>query len=162
MNNNPVGNMCLGCGSSWSDERLEIEKRLRPNLISCCPDRKVVPVYAKPTKDREKDRLRFNDEAFNRWLDESISDSGHTVYDQINDICDAWHGWFNSQFYENSKKLDWGDREDEWSKEIQKAHPLNTGFFNTYDTACEMVHNRHGKFALVALVNWLLRKVQEK
>jgi len=49
--NEPVGNMCLGCGSSWSDERLEIERRLRPNLISCCPDRKVVAVYAYPEKE---------------------------------------------------------------------------------------------------------------
>lgn len=49
--NKPVGNMCLGCGSSWSDERLEIERRLRPNLISCCPDRKVVAVYAHPEKE---------------------------------------------------------------------------------------------------------------
>ena len=51
MNNEPVGNMCIGCGSSWSDERLEIERRLRPNLISCCPDRKVVAVYAHPKKE---------------------------------------------------------------------------------------------------------------
>lgn len=50
-------------------------------------------------KDREKDRLRFSDEAFNHWLDESISDSGHTVYDQIPDVCCAWHGWFNREFY---------------------------------------------------------------
>jgi len=157
-----IGKICIGCGSSWDDERLDREKRFNPKLISCCPDRKMVDVYTKPVKDREADRLRFSDEAFNRWLDESISDSGHTVYDQIPDICCAWHGWENRQYYESSKKLDWEDREDEWSKEIQRAHPINTGFFNTYDLACEMVGNRHGKFALIALVNWLLRKAQDK
>ena len=60
-------------------------------------------LFIAPVKDREKDRLRFSDEAFNRWLDESISDSGHTVYDQIPDICCAWHGWFNREFYTPSE-----------------------------------------------------------
>ena len=56
-------------------------------------------LFTAPVKDREKDRLRFSDEAFNRWLDESISDSGHTVYDQIPDVCCAGPGWFNREFY---------------------------------------------------------------
>lgn len=60
-----------------------------------------------------------------------------------------------------SEEISWGDRDDEWTKEIQDAHPLNTKDHKTYAVACEMVHNRHGKFALVALVNWLLRKAQE-
>ena len=57
-----------------------------------------------PVKDREKDRLRFSDEAFNRWLDESISDSGHTVYDLVENVCEAWHGWENSQYYTHPVK----------------------------------------------------------
>ena len=60
---------------------------------------------AHPVKDRENDRLRFSDEAFNRWLDESISDSGHTVYDLIGNVCEAWHGWENSQYYTAPKEL---------------------------------------------------------
>ncbi|APB99061.1 hypothetical protein [Polynucleobacter asymbioticus] len=66
------------------------------------------------------------------------------------------------KFSIESQALDWGDRDDEWTDEIKAAHPLNTGFYDTYHLACEMVHNRHGKFALVALVNWLIRKAQEK
>ena len=64
----------------------------------------VVPLYTHPVKDREKDRLRFSDEAFNRWLDESISDSGHTVYDLVENVCEAWHGWENSQYYTHPVK----------------------------------------------------------
>lgn len=49
---------------------------------------------AEPVKrDREVDRGRFPDPAFNRWLDEGISDGGHTVYDALVDIADAWSGW---------------------------------------------------------------------
>jgi hypothetical protein len=68
----------------------------------------AIPLYthpAKTLKDREADRKRFSDEAFNRWLDESISDSGHTVYDLVENVCEAWHGWENSQYYKPAKTL---------------------------------------------------------
>lgn len=58
------------------------------------------PPAAQPVRDREADRQRFPDAAFNRWLDEGISDAGHTVWDLIADVCDAWHGWVNRPFYE--------------------------------------------------------------
>ena len=61
-------------------------------------------LYTHPVKDREADRLRFSDEPFNRWLDESISDSGHTVYDLVENVCEAWHGWENSQYYTHPVK----------------------------------------------------------
>ena len=67
-----------------------------------------IPLYthpAKTPKDREADRKRFSDEAFNRWLDESITDSGHTVYDLVENVCEAWHGWENSQYYKPAKTL---------------------------------------------------------
>lgn len=41
----PAGVMCHGCGSSWSDERLKEERAKRPELVSCCPERKSRPVY---------------------------------------------------------------------------------------------------------------------
>ena len=63
-----------------------------------------IPLYTHPVKDREKDRLRFSDEAFNRWLDEGISDSGHTVYDLVENVCEAWRGWENSQYYTHPVK----------------------------------------------------------
>ena len=66
------------------------------------------------------------------------------------------------KFSIDAQEQDWNDKNDEWTKQIQEAHPLNTGFFDTYSLACQMVGNRHSKFALVALVNWLLRKAQDK
>jgi hypothetical protein len=58
------------------------------------------PAQAEPVaRNREADRLRFPDPAFNRWLDEGISDAGHTVWDQIGSVADAWHGWENRAFY---------------------------------------------------------------
>jgi hypothetical protein len=50
-------------------------------------------------KDREKDRKWFLDPAFNRWLDEGISDAGHTVYDTIGSLYDAWLAWQAAPYY---------------------------------------------------------------
>ena len=59
--------------------------------------------------DREADRVRFPDLAFNQWLDEGISDAGHTVWDQLSNICDAWHGWINSALYTEPVKAQAGE-----------------------------------------------------
>ena len=48
--------------------------------------------------DRETDRQRFTDSAFNDWLDTGISDSGHTVWDAVGDVQAAWSGWEARQF----------------------------------------------------------------
>lgn len=82
---------------------------------------KLLDHTALPVRDREAARKRFPDAAFNRWLDEGISDAGHTVWDQIHDVCDAWHGWMNRSFYESAapaalpgghpKLYDWMRRE---------------------------------------------------
>lgn len=53
---------------------------------------------------------------------------------------------------------DWdADREDEWTERINGHHPCNTGDHKTYAKAMELVGNRHSKYALVDLVNFLLR-----
>ena len=44
-------------------------------------------------KNREEDRARWNDPEFNKWLDEGITDCGHTVWDSVPDIGSAWNGW---------------------------------------------------------------------
>ena len=49
-------------------------------------------------RDREADRARFSDAAFNDWLDTGISDAGHTVWDMVGDLADAWAGWEARQF----------------------------------------------------------------
>lgn len=51
-------------------------------------------------EQREQDRKRYSDPAFNRWLDEGISDSGHTVWDAIGDTGAAWAGWENRPHYD--------------------------------------------------------------
>ena len=83
MNNEPVGNMCIGCGSSWSDKRLEIERRLRPNLISCCPDRKVVAVYAHPVKELTDEEIlisaQYNGIRASEILDEYVIDFAKAI-----------------------------------------------------------------------------------
>lgn len=59
------------------------------------------------------------------------------------------------------RESSWEDRTDIWSSEIPKAHPTLTGDHDTYEVALEMVSNRHGKGALVDLVNWLLWRINE-
>jgi len=49
------------------------------------------------------------------------------------------------------------DKPDQWTPEIEAAHPCETEEYRRYETAMKMVGNRHGKYELVNLVNWLLR-----
>ncbi|BFO03383.1 hypothetical protein KNHN1_17610 [Pseudomonas guariconensis] len=44
-------------------------------------------------RSREQDRQQWQDPDFNKWLDDAISDAGHTVWDAIPDIGSAWNGW---------------------------------------------------------------------
>ncbi len=57
---------------------------------------------AEAPRNREADRARFPDPAFNRWLDEGIADGGWTVWDQIGSTVDAWAGWQNRAFYSDA------------------------------------------------------------
>lgn len=43
----PAELRCTGCGSTWDDARLAKEKVLRRGLLSCCPERKMVPAHAR-------------------------------------------------------------------------------------------------------------------
>lgn len=53
----------------------------------------------------------------------------------------------------------WRDNEkDQWSEQIEAAHPTKTKDFRTYTTALDMVSKRRDKYALVDLVNWLLTR----
>jgi|GEM_PF-3055033 len=44
-------------------------------------------------RSREQDRQQWQDPDFNKWLDDAISDAGHTVWDAIPDVGSAWNGW---------------------------------------------------------------------
>jgi hypothetical protein len=55
----------------------------------------------------------------------------------------------------------WTDKDDEYTARITAAHPMMTGDHKTYRVALEMIGNRHSKYALVNLVNWLLRDLDE-
>ena len=35
--------VCDGCGNRWTDAELIERRAADPNLISCCPERKMVP-----------------------------------------------------------------------------------------------------------------------
>ena len=50
----------------------------------------------------------------------------------------------------------WDDRTDEWTEQIKEAFPTRSGSHEHYAEAMRMVGNRHSKGELVALVNWLL------
>jgi hypothetical protein len=53
---------------------------------------------------------------------------------------------------------EWHDvKEDQWTPEIEAAHPLRSKNYKAYETALEMVGNRRSKGALVKLVCWLLQ-----
>ena len=55
------------------------------------------------------------------------------------------------------------DVKDESSDDILKAHPANSNkhddpsLWKRYEMAMELVGNRYGKYALIDLVNWLLK-----
>jgi hypothetical protein len=57
---------------------------------------------AKPVYDREQLRQKYPDEHFNRWLDEGISDGGHTVFDWFGAaaVPNLWEGWDARQHYD--------------------------------------------------------------
>ncbi len=63
-----------------------------------------------------------------------------------------------------SIKSNWEDKEDEWTPAIDAAHPMSKPGHMTheesdrYKTAMKMVGHRHGKYALINLVNWLLER----
>lgn len=64
---------------------------------------------------------------------------------------------------ERAEAKPWQNREDEWSEAISAAHPVNSDRpwkHKCFETAMEMVGNRHGKYELVALVSWLLSDFQ--
>jgi len=52
--------ICDGCGADMTDEELAAEKRKRPEVISCCPERKMRPVTREDwaTLRAENKRLR--------------------------------------------------------------------------------------------------------
>ncbi len=65
---------------------------------------------------READRERFPDDAFNEWLDQGISDCGHTVWDSIVSVESAWLAW-------SAAKYD-GHLQDELDRQYQAAMEL--------------------------------------
>lgn len=48
---------------------------------------------AAPPRNREADRARYTDPAFNEWLDDSAADGGATVWDLVSDVHSAWAAW---------------------------------------------------------------------
>lgn len=55
--------------------------------------------------------------------------------------------------------MSWEDKKDKWSDAIAAAHPVETGDHASYNTAMEMVGNRHSKRALVEMTCYFLHKI---
>ena len=55
----------------------------------------------------------------------------------------------------------WADRDDEYTDAINEAHPTNTNRHDVYEKAMRLVGNRHSKYALINLVNYLLVKAEK-
>lgn len=76
-------------GAGWFDPKKDAALRRAIELLRG----QAAAGDAEPKRDREAARQRFADESFNCWLDEGVSDGGHTVWDMIGDVADAWAGW---------------------------------------------------------------------
>lgn len=61
----------------------------------------VKPEAVERAANREQHRALFSED-FNRWLDEGISDAGHTVWDTLRNVSDAWHGWEARAHYDQA------------------------------------------------------------
>lgn len=67
-----------------------------------------------------------------------------------------------------SVKRVWKDREDKYTPAIKANHPMNAredlyrgqSRWPIYNAALEAVSNRHGKYELVDLVNWLILRAK--
>lgn len=55
----------------------------------------------------------------------------------------------------------WEDRDDDLTMPIKALHPFYTKDYHTYHKALELVGNRYSKYALVDLVNYLLKKADK-
>jgi hypothetical protein len=75
---------------------------------------------------------------------------------------DAIAGRLRAAVVESQNSDAWDDKPDEWTPEIEKAFPTRSGSHEAYGTAMRMVGNRHSKRELVALVNWLLVRLESK
>jgi hypothetical protein len=56
----------------------------------------------------------------------------------------------------------WEDKEDKWSADIEKAHPVNSHEYELWDVAQKMINNRHSKSSLISLVCWLLVRLHKQ
>jgi hypothetical protein len=56
---------------------------------------------------------------------------------------------------------DWRDRPTPEDEDIDAAHPVNSDRHETYAKAMRLVGDRHSKSSLVAMVNWLLTRVED-
>ena len=65
-----------------------------------------------PQRNREADRARYIDRAFNEWLDDSVADGGATVWDLVPDIHSAWAAWTAHPHYaapQQAEPVAWRD-----------------------------------------------------
>ncbi len=59
-----------------------------------------------------------------------------------------------------AEENEWADRPTPEDAAIQAVFPTRSDRHDLYMEAQRLVHDRHGKFALVAMVNWLLHRIE--
>ncbi len=58
------------------------------------------------------------------------------------------------------RETEWADRPTSDDDDIKAVFPTRSGRHDLYAEAQRLVHDRHGKFAIVAMVNWLLHRIE--
>lgn len=121
-------------------------------------------------RDRESDRRRFSDPAFNCWLDDGISDAGHTVWDAVGDVAAAWAGWEARQFAGDAvliaeccgREECGGECGNEWlgmglyRKPAEEAHPASADVTRLVDSWRERERLDESE------VQWMRQKTYEQ
>lgn len=88
---------CEGCGSSWDDARLAEERAKRPELISCCPERKLEPVWYQNIKGMLRG-VSFTEEMKMACLREFEAFYKSTLSAQVQDVATHRHKKRGSEY----------------------------------------------------------------
>lgn len=96
----PAGYVCDGCGRLARDPEQDIQKLREDNFLSCCPERKMLPVYTHPAPAATDTGLetvvdRYRKKSFEV---EAIQYTGENL-EQVLEFTGkhpSWDGWFKS------------------------------------------------------------------
>ena len=119
----PVGVRCANCGSNWDDARLAEERSKRPELRSCCPERKMVSVYTADQVKELTDRLEKAERERDEWRHTAngnkLGAGAERMLRQDAEAALAEASKVIEPFAKRAGKLDgiWKDHETQWNPE---------------------------------------------